>query len=406
MDDKKNSEPKIDELLKKDGPVCLIIEAHMKPVSGEDRFQPAGFPQIGHVIYDAPCGENEIEKVCIVDSAASMANHLEIVCLINPHGVELQPELNGLPYIICTTDRVFTMDEKGIALEKDDKHDRAVTSTLREGHRIASDYFLDGLIEPKWNENKSSKKDDGKGKKKSGNQSQYWSGENFRSILRKKFELAEIKRNEKYYSYPDSWPAILTTIFDYDPNSLIHGVLFAKEQIKINRMLTAHMEAIGAKRVNSTGVKFDPLGKTTSGQPIFSVDEETAKDIRAIFVIDLALLRSYGRDNKVGLKEAQKQLLLELALWKIYHLLERPFAFRSNCRLQCKTKSVRTEETSYGDLMPEINIRKALNECGFTEETNGIKPVYYPADVLFKVGTGDESETKNSDESEAEKAEV
>jgi len=40
----------IDILLQKDGPVCLIIEAHLAPVSGEDRFQPAGFPQIGHVI--------------------------------------------------------------------------------------------------------------------------------------------------------------------------------------------------------------------------------------------------------------------------------------------------------------------------------------------------------------------
>jgi CRISPR-associated protein Csb1 len=405
MDDKKITELKIDELLKKDGPVCLIIEAHMRPASGEDRFQPAGFPQIGHVIYDAPRGDNGIEKVCIVDSAASMANHLETVCLFNPHDVALQPELNGLPHIVCTTDKEFVSDEKDITLKKDDKHDRAVTSTLREGHRIASDYFLDGLIEPKWNENTSSKKGDGKGKKKAANQSRYWRGENFRSILRNKFQLAEIKRNEKYYSYPDSWPAILTTIFEYDPNSLIHGVLFAKEQIKINRMLTAHMEAFGAKRINSTGVKFDPLGKTTSGQPIFSVDEETAKDIRAVFVIDLALLRSYGRDNKVGLMESQKQLLLELALWKIYRLLEQPFAFRSNCRLQCKTKSVRTEETSYGNIMPKIDIRKALDECGFSEETNRITKVYYPADVLFKVGTGDESETKNSNESEVEEAE-
>lgn len=406
MDDKEITELEIGELLKKDGPVCLIIEAHMKPTSGEDRFQPAGFPQIGHVIYDAPRGENEIEKVCIVDSAASMANHLETVCLVNPHEIALQPELKGLPHIICTTDREFTSDEKGIILNKDDKHNRAVTSTLKEGHRLASDYFLDGLIEPKWNENISNKKSDGKGKKKATNQSQ-WNGENFRLILRKKFKLAEIKRNDKYYSYPDSWPEILTTIFDYDPNSLIHGVLFAKEQIKINRILTAHMEAFGAKRVNSTGVKFDPLGKTTSGQPIFSVDEETAKDIRALFVIDLALLRSYGRDNEIGLKESQKRLLLELALWKIYHLLERPFAFRSNCLLQCKNKSMRTEETSYCSIMPKIDIRKALDECGFTEETDSITRVYYPADILFKVGAGDEAdkgdepETKDSDESES-----
>jgi CRISPR-associated protein Csb1 len=289
-------------------------------------------------------------------------------------------------------------------LDKNDKHDRAVTSTLREGHRIASDYFLDGLIDSKWNEDKSKERD--KGKKKVRNLSQHWNGDNFRSILRKKFELAEIKRNEKYYTYPESWSAILNTIFDYDPNSLVHGVLFAKEQIKINRMLTAHMEAFGAKRVNSTGVKFDPVGKTTSGQPIFSVDEETAKDIRAIFVIDLALLRSYGRDNEVGLNKAQKRLLLELALWKISRLLAQPFAFRSNCRLKCQTKSVRTETTSYGNTMPKTNIRIALDECGFTKECNKITRVYYPADALFKAGKEGESDISDGNENEVEKSEV
>lgn len=398
MNDKKESQLEINALLEKEGPVCLIIEAHMTPVSGEDRFQPAGFPQIGHVIYDAPRGENNIEKVCIVDSAASMANHLETVCLVSSHDVALQSDLDGLPYVICVTDRIFDTNEERITLKKDDKHDRPVTSTLREGHRIASDYFLDGLIDPQWSEieNKSKDKDKVKGKKKASSLSHYWIGNNFRSILRRKFELTEIKKNEKYYAYPENWPSILTTIFNYDPNSLIHGVLFAKEQIKINRMLTAHMEAFGAKRVNSTGVKFDPLGKTTSGQPIFSIDEETAKDIRATFVIDLALLRSYGRDNEVGLNKCQKRLLLELALWKISRLLTQPFAFRSNCRLKCQTKSVRTETTSYGNTLPAINIREALNDCGFTKESNKITPVYYPADALFKVGK-EEEESKTND---------
>jgi CRISPR-associated protein Csb1 len=127
MNDKKEPKLKINALLEKDGPVCLMIEAHLTPVSGEDRFQPAGFPQIGHVIYDAPRGGNNIEKVCIVDSAASMANHLETVCLVNSHDVALQPDLDGLPYVICVTDRKFVSNEESIALDKDDKHDRPVS---------------------------------------------------------------------------------------------------------------------------------------------------------------------------------------------------------------------------------------------------------------------------------------
>jgi hypothetical protein len=122
--------------------------------------------------------------------------------------------------------------------------------SLREGHRIASDYFLDGLIDPKWNERddkpKDKEKDKGKGKKKARNLSHYWNGTNFRSILRREFELTEIKKNEKYFTYPENWSSILITIFNYDPNSLIHGVLFAKEQIKINRMLTAQPDPDGA----------------------------------------------------------------------------------------------------------------------------------------------------------------
>jgi len=326
--------------------VCLIIEAHLTPISGEDRFQPAGFPQIGHVIYDAPRGENEVEKVCIVDSAASMANHLESVCLSNARDLTLADEILGLPHVVCVTDN-----------ESSKERNLAVTSTLKEGHRLASDYFLDGLL----------------------------NGERFREILRKEFGIKEVKKDKTYFTYPENWWSIFTTIFKYDPNSLLHGVLFAREQIKISRMLTAHMEAFGAKRVVSSGVKFDPLGKTTSGQSIFSVDEETARDIRATFVLDVALLRSYGRE-KLGLNDKQKRLLLELALWKINHLLSQPFAFRSNCRLQCKELQVRDEKNTYKGELLGLNIRAALDACGFSKDKESVTKVYYSSTNLFKEG--------------------
>ena len=129
--------------------------------------------------------------------------------------------------------------------------------------------------------------------------------------------------------------------------AVVHGLLLAKEQIKISRFLTAHLEAFGVSRVGRSGVKFDRLGKTLSGQPIFAVDEETAQEIRATFILDLALLRSYGRRNK-GLNDAQKQLLLGLALWKIKRLLAQPFRYRSQCYLRCVEIEITVEDSMSG----------------------------------------------------------
>ncbi|MBO9360441.1 MAG: hypothetical protein J7450_12885, partial [Thermomicrobium sp.] len=63
-----------------EGESPLVLTATFEPI-GSDRFQPAGFPEIGHVIYKAPRKDGTTENVCIVDSAASMANHLESVCM-------------------------------------------------------------------------------------------------------------------------------------------------------------------------------------------------------------------------------------------------------------------------------------------------------------------------------------
>src|SRR6185437_3096067 len=61
----------------------LTLHATLVPVAGS-RFQPAGFPEVGHVIYPSPQPDGSVEQICIVDSAASMANHLESVCMSAP----------------------------------------------------------------------------------------------------------------------------------------------------------------------------------------------------------------------------------------------------------------------------------------------------------------------------------
>lgn len=372
----------LDDLLKQGGPVCLIIQADMKTVGNEDTFQPAGFPQIGHIIYKAPRkdhnGNPAVEDVCLVDSPASMANHLEAVCTPYGDGFTLHPDLDGLPHVVCVTDT----DTENL------NNFRSVTSTLQEGHRLASDYFVDPAEAKLVNKDESDRNN--------------WAL--FREELRREFGLKEIKKNEKYFTYPDSWWSIYKTIFKYDPNSLVHGLLFAKEQIKITRFLTAHMEAFGAGRVRSSGVKFDPLGKTASGQPIFATDSETAHSIRATFILDLALLRSYGRkvkgkdekDDDLGLSDVQKQLLLKLALWKIEQLLSKPFRFRSRCYLGCSTLHIfdercRESEPTVSDVpgvydgkLPTVDMRTALNNCEFVAGT-GVTKVLYPSINLFKV---------------------
>ncbi|MEM3341522.1 MAG: type I-U CRISPR-associated RAMP protein Csb1/Cas7u [Thermoplasmata archaeon] len=387
-----------------DGPACLIIKAWMEPVDEIARFQPAGFPEVGHVIYDAP-RKNGVEKVCIVDSPASMANHLESVCLADLEGIELHPDLKGMPYLVCTTDRNYNVDNDGnIEANQNDPQDKVVVISLKEGHRIASDYFLDG-------------------KKKN-------SEKTFREELKDEFKIKSIN-NKTYFLHPEDWWNVIKTIFKYDPNSLIHGVLFPKMQIKISRILTGHLEAIGASRVSRSGVKFDRLRKTVSRQPIFAVDEETAREIIATFTIDLAMLRSFGKmdaDNKdendkkestepnavYGLSEEQKKFLLELALWKIKRILEKPYRFRTQCYLKTVKIEIKDEcgkilkENADINSLVKIDIQKYIKKCFGNNENKTI--IYYPVNDLFKHGkketaTGENSDIESNSANESEKEE-
>src|SRR5882672_10313458 len=161
---KMSNEITLSDLLKSHGPTCLVIKASLKPVGDLDRFQPTGFPEIGHVIYDAPRVDNTTEKICIIDSAASMANHLESVCMDGANSSDLHPDLLGLPYVVCVTHRNFEQEGDSIKPAVDDPFDKAVVTSLTEGHRIASDYFLDAFHgRPEW---KTGEKKKEKGKEK------------------------------------------------------------------------------------------------------------------------------------------------------------------------------------------------------------------------------------------------
>ena len=347
----------------------LVLQATLVPITG-DLFQPAGFPDIGHVIYDAPRKDGTKEKVCIVDSAASMANHLEAVSLASAQTLELHSDIEGMPYLQCLTDAPGTTGGTTPT--------RLVVTSLSEGHRLASSYFLDD-----------------KGKVIQGDEV---SADNFATVLRAGFGIQDL--GKKTHPLPGDWWNVFRTIFRYDPNSLVHGILFPAMGIKLSRVLTAHHEAFGVDRVGLSGVKFDKLGKTTSGQPIFSVDKETAREIRATFVIDLSLIRSFGNGNH-GLNNNQKQFLLELALWKIGRLLSGPYRFRSGCDLKLESLA-RIENGAATEFSPaelQLDISAAIRNAGFADPR--ITKVYWPCEELFKAGKDEDKEPESEDEVDA-----
>ncbi len=382
----------------------LVLVARFEPVANLDRFQPAGFPEVGHVIYKAPRAERDKdddgkdrfweEHVCIVDSAASMANHLESVCLRGVHDLELVDELDGMPHIRCVTGK---LTNEGKLTNRE-----VVVTSLTEGHRIASTYFLDGeqlesdtpkatQVRKLKHEAKKASADakalNGEAKKKAEKEAKEKDDEARKIEAEAKFQTAlvgqfgiELPGGSKAHPPAEKWWNVFKTIFRYDPNALVHGVLFPQWQIKIPRMLTAHLEAIGAARVERSGVKFDRLGKTTSGQPIFAVDDATAREIRATFILDLALVRSFGRQNgheTLGLTGEQKEFLVALALWKIQRLLRSPFRFRSGCHLRC----VSIKEGD-GDVELSIDIGDVIKQAAFTDPR--ITDVYWPREELYR----------------------
>lgn len=337
----------------------LVLVARLEPVANLDRFQPAGFPEVGHVVYKAPRnkdGQPWEENVCIVDSAASMANHLESVCIRGPHDYELVAELTGMPYVRCVTG---DLENGKLPLEKREP----VVTSLTEGHRIASTYFLDG------------EKLDAAGNLSNGRFGDELAGPNA-------FGIQPSPASKKAHPPADKWWDVFSTIFRYDPNSLVHGVLFPQWQIKISRFLTAHLEAFGAGRVDRAGVKFDRLGMTSSGQPIFAVDDATAREIRATFILDVALLRSFGRksgEKELGLNDKQKEFLIGLALWKIQRLLEKPFRFRSGCHLRCMNLKQEDREVEIA-----VDIEQAIQEAGFALDPPRITDIYWKREELYR----------------------
>jgi len=266
----------------------LLIEARLKPVQGT-RFQPTGFPNLGHSAYDSPDGRG---RTVLVESAQSMANRLETVCWDNVADDWVQP-LRGLPVV-----KVVDGDGKPL------------TNSLIEAHRLNSPYILEG-----------------KDKTVVG-------------LLKERLAAMEVGRVDLR--------ELARVLLEFDTNALLHGVFLAKRdlaggRLRLPRSLSAFVEADNAKVAASGGVKNDsvnPSGDAAKGfgNVPFARDEYVAEEITAYFNLDLRQVRAFG------LGEDVERLLIMLALFKIRRFLIEGLRLRTACDLDVSGVTVTRPE--------------------------------------------------------------
>ena len=291
----------------------LLLEATLRPVQGS-RFQPTGYPNLGHAEYESPDGNG---RTVLVESAQSMANRLEAVCWDDVADDWVGP-LRGLPFVRAIN------ETKEIN-----------TNSILEAHRINSEYIARG----------------------------------------KGFDVISTRIGFQKGRPFDVRRQLVPALLAFDINSLLHGVFLEEIAgvIRLPRALSSFIEATGANRAPSGGVKLsrvDPTRRGGDGNVPFLRVEWTAKKITAFFNLDLRQIRAYGLGVDV------ERLLVLLALFKIQRFLREGLRLRTACDLDEIDDERRTQPTGFripvlseieGEL-PEL-IERVGNEVGFRELT-------------------------------------
>ena len=255
----------------------LLLEARLKPVQGT-RFQPTGFPNLGHAVYESPDGRG---RTVLVESAQSLANRLETVCWDETANDWVEP-LRGLPV-------VKVVDTAG----------KPLTNSLLEAHRLNSPYILEGKDKTVFD------------------------------LLKNRLAAMEVGRVDLR--------ELARVLLEFDTNAMLHGVFLAKKdlaggRLRLPRSLSAFVEAENARVAASGGVKNDsvnPSGDTARGfgNVPFARDEWVAEKITAYFNLDLRQIRAFGLGVDVD------RLLIMLALFKIRRFLADGLRLRTACDL-------------------------------------------------------------------------
>ena len=300
----------------------LLIEARLKPVQGT-RFQPTGFPNLGHAVYDSPDGQG---RTVLVESAQSMANRLETVCWDEVTDDWVAP-LKGLP-VVKVVGKTFT------------------TNSLIEAHRLNSPYILEG-------------KD-----------------KTVVDLLKKRLAAMEVGRVDLR--------ELAKVLLEFDTNALLHGVFLAKKdlaggRLRLPRSLSAFIEAENAKVAASGGVKNDsvnPSGDTAKGfgNVPFARDEWVADKITAFFSLDLRQIRAFGLGDDVEL------LLIMLALFKIREVPRRRSAAAHSLRSRRHRDHGHTARQlrsarSGGDRIGVARVDRGGGIAGLRGETRSHRPL-------------------------------
>lgn len=346
----------------KDAP-RLLIEAELKPVQGT-RFQPTGFPNLGHAVYESPNGNG---RMLLVESAQSMANRLEAVCWDEQADDWVKP-LRGLPVV-----KVEFPDG------------RRPTNSVLDSHRLNSAYILDA--------------DSADGSIKN----------EFVGIIHSALG--------KFSDEPVNVRELAHFVLRYCPNSLIHGVFFANKthnkrmaegRLRLPRLLSAFIEATDVKEAQSGGTKIDRVraskdtegsAETGYGNVPYPRIEWTSPKITAYFNLDLRQLEAYGVTEKV------KQLLIAFSLFKILKFLDRGLRLRTACDLELVQKPSVTAPTDFHlpplselENIMESLIDRAAADAKFAEKKNGKR------DLILKYGRKGRSQTSelNSEPQEDE----
>ncbi|MCX7664447.1 MAG: type I-U CRISPR-associated RAMP protein Csb1/Cas7u [Gemmataceae bacterium] len=322
--------PEID-LTKLNSVPRLLFTVELKTLQG-DRFQPTGFPSLGAATYQTKEGEK-----LLVESAQSMANRLEATC-----------------WDAATNKPVAALD--GISHVTVNRGGKFLTDSMLEAHRINSPYllcssdraFLDAFLQ------------------------------DMRSGLGQRL----VDENEGFISRNEFAKVILK----YDVGSLIHGVFFASNKVKLQpsakpssiaggrlrlgRSLSAFIEASNVRVAASGGVKNDQVhpekvsGELSEliGNVPFTRDEYVAERIDLYINLDLAQIRGYGLGEKV------ERLLILLALYRVRKLLEGDLRLRTACDLEPVDRINIVATRPEGFKLPSLSelesaVKKAITEC-------------------------------------------
>lgn len=256
------------------------LEARLKVAEGfDERFQPTGFPNLGPALYKAVNNGGATDYL-LVESAQSLANWMEAICLDPQNPCRYNADCAGIPYALVR--------------EKLNQENKDLTSSLTEPHRLASDIVLDA---------------------KSNSQT-------FSKLLT---DLLQVDKQRPVYL-----PRIAKRLFYVDPACLLHGVFLEKldGRIRFPRLLSATITAKEPEPVNAGGVMRGYVTAVGSEASIpYSTQHFASRDIKLQLTFHTDTLKGWGLDQPA------ENFLAAFALHKVAKLLNSFPRLRTACVL-------------------------------------------------------------------------